>query len=453
MQVQHKQYNNACKTVSEYYKHFQTAQFTAGNNSDKYKESKKMLITKLKELRETLDIYLSETYGLGAKTQWKSVKEKKEAYQEWKNSHQPFHWFAEFYEIISKGGFDVVISNPPYVEYSKVKDIYQIKGYDTESCGNLYAFVMERSMHLCNPKRYISMIVPISGHSTERMVPLIKHFYNKHSLKYIFNISADAHPSVLFQGVKFRLAVFIVSNKNENVYTTKYQKFYAEERNNLFEILSYTTHGKKQFFDVIGKFPNPIALRIMEKISVNALFFYQNTLEEKHCCYYHNTPVNWIRSHSFIPYFRSERDGEVITTQLKKIYFSSENQMKTGSAILCSSLFFIWWLMLSDCYHLNKNEIQNFNFSFTDIDTTEKLCQLSDELSKDMMVKSKKRVYNYKTSGRVEYDEFYMKKSKIIIDKIDKALAQHYGFTEEELDYIINYDIKYRMGSELEGEE
>ncbi len=29
------------------------------------------------------------------------------------------------------------------------------------------------------------------------------------------------------------------------------------------------------------------------------------------------------------------------------------------------------------------------------------------------------------------------------------VLAQHYGFTDEELDFIINYDIKYRMGSEL----
>jgi hypothetical protein len=36
-----------------------------------------------------------------------------------------------------------------------------------------------------------------------------------------------------------------------------------------------------------------------------------------------------------------------------------------------------------------------------------------------------------------------------MIDKIDKALTKHYGFTEEELDFIINYDIKYRMGDEL----
>jgi hypothetical protein len=26
------------------------------------------------------------------------------------------------------------------------------------------------------------------------------------------------------------------------------------------------------------------------------------------------------------------------------------------------------------------------------------------------------------------------------------VLAEHHGFTDEELDFIINYDIKYRMG-------
>ena len=31
----------------------------------------------------------------------------------------------------------------------------------------------------------------------------------------------------------------------------------------------------------------------------------------------------------------------------------------------------------------------------------------------------------------------------------NKIIAKHYGFTEEELDFIINYGIKYRMGNEL----
>ncbi|MFH1860629.1 MAG: hypothetical protein ABH870_06425 [bacterium] len=44
-------------------------------------------------------------------------------------------------------------------------------------------------------------------------------------------------------------------------------------------------------------------------------------------------------------------------------------------------------------------------------------------------------------------------KSKPIIDQTDCLLAQHYGFTQEELDFIINYDIKYRMGKELDSGE
>jgi len=41
---------------------------------------------------------------------------------------------------------------------------------------------------------------------------------------------------------------------------------------------------------------------------------------------------------------------------------------------------------------------------------------------------------------------------KPTLDEIDRVLAKHYGFTDEELDFIINYDIKYRMGQDAEGE-
>jgi hypothetical protein len=34
-----------------------------------------------------------------------------------------------------------------------------------------------------------------------------------------------------------------------------------------------------------------------------------------------------------------------------------------------------------------------------------------------------------------------------------RLLQQHYGFTAEELDFIVNYDIKYRLGRDTESEE
>jgi hypothetical protein len=41
-----------------------------------------------------------------------------------------------------------------------------------------------------------------------------------------------------------------------------------------------------------------------------------------------------------------------------------------------------------------------------------------------------------------------LKRSKPIIDEIDRALATHFAFTDEERDFIINYDIEYRTGQD-----
>ena len=59
------------------------------------------------------------------------------------------------------------------------------------------------------------------------------------------------------------------------------------------------------------------------------------------------------------------------------------------------------------------------------------------------------RIIRYDKRANGNIYEYKISKSKPIIDEIDKVLAKHYGFTEEELDLIINYDIKYRMGDEL----
>jgi hypothetical protein len=65
---------------------------------------------------------------------------------------------------------------------------------------------------------------------------------------------------------------------------------------------------------------------------------------------------------------------------------------------------------------------------------------------KEQYIKSKSQTSYFET--------FNPSESKSIIDEIDSVIAEHYGFTDEELDFIINYDIKYRMGKELEnGEE
>ena len=39
-----------------------------------------------------------------------------------------------------------------------------------------------------------------------------------------------------------------------------------------------------------------------------------------------------------------------------------------------------------------------------------------------------------------------------IHDEIDTVLAGHDGFTPEKFDFILNYDIKYRLGRDTEDE-
>ena len=400
-------------------------------------DDKQVLQDKLKALEDELNQFLTDEYKVGPN--------KKRAYRKWLSLHKPFHWFTEFYKILKDGGFDVIIGNPPYVEYNKVKKDYTIRGYKTESCGNLYAFVMERSMILGKKYGRCGMIVPLSGHSTDRMKPLITDCYSRTKLLHIMNISGDANPSILFSGVKFRLAIFLSSTHSytKGLYVTKYSKWFAEERERLFQFLEYVPVNRKSQ-NFIPKLSTSTHRNIIEKLLKHkgSLALHRG----KHKIYYHNAPVHWIRAHSFIPYFHSERDGEKISTQLKPMTFEKKGHALTATGVICSSLFYIWWITNSDCYHLNKREVGQFPIDLSNKELAPKIAPIAERLMADIKEKSRRRVYVYKTSGRVEYDEFYLKESKSIIDEIDRVLAQHYEFTPEELDFIINYDIKYRMG-------
>lgn len=81
-----------------------------------------------------------------------------------------------------------------------------------------------------------------------------------------------------------------------------------------------------------------------------------------------------------------------------------------------------------------------------------RLNSLCDIYEKSLERNKKRNVTKNKNTGEIIQDFYFCKLSKPVIDEIDKVLAECYGFTEEELDFIINYDIKYRMGDELNEE-
>ena len=185
---------------------------------------KQELRLQLKALDDELNRYLSGEYEVASA--------KKHAFARWLKSHQPFHWFVEFYGIMSNGGFDVIVGNPPYVEYSKVRKHYRIKGMATISCGNLYALMIERAYEILSEGGRFGFIVQAPLVSTQRMVA-VRSLLMRQSCVALFS-TFDDRPSKLFTGIHHcRLAIILSQRSNVPAAwagTTRYYKWRAEER-------------------------------------------------------------------------------------------------------------------------------------------------------------------------------------------------------------------------------
>jgi hypothetical protein len=435
----------SCSTLASEFQHFQEVQLLEGADGYSCKRIKAGIQKQLGDLRAKLNGYMALVYGINEQTE-------KRRYAEWLATHQPFHRFAEFYQIIAlNGGFDVVIGNPPYVEYAKVKGTYTIKDYKTEDCGNLYAYVMERAKNLLSKSGYSGMIIPHSSICTDRMQPVMSEIFDKYNNYFVS--SYDIRPSKLFDGVDQRLLIYIVHN-NENVakFVSNYHRWNSEYRQYLFSTLEYTHTIDHIVENSIIKIHCNIENDIVKKISSLSKMGVALIKSSKDLLYYHNAPRYYIRAMSFAPYFWNEKEGEKISTQLKSLYFENQVLRDVAITVFSSSLFYWWFVALSDCRHLNAREIEEFPIGLNGFEKsiTDKLQTLAKPYEQDLKENAFRKECVYKATGKVIYDEFYPKFSKPIIDEIDRVLAKHYGFTEEELDFIINYDIKYRMGAELE---
>ena len=106
-------------------------------------------------------------------------------------SHQPFHWFIEFYGILNSGGFDVIIGNPPYVEYTKIRDLYQPKRLTTVSSGNLYGMVCEVAFKILGTSSRLGVIIPMSVVSTARMESVRNHILADSAIVHFSHYSGE----------------------------------------------------------------------------------------------------------------------------------------------------------------------------------------------------------------------------------------------------------------------
>ncbi len=430
------QIKEKCDVAARAFARYKEIQLGGKTNHDGFKEAKDELNDRLAALTSELDVLLNKQH-------YPNIK-----YHRWLATHQPFHWFAEFYEIIhDRGGFDVVIGNPPYVEYSKVKKEYILYGFDVEKAGNLYAFILERCLSLHSDKSYWGMIIPMSSICTERAIKVQSIFNNRRT--FISNYSGDRNPAEMFEGVKLRLTIFIATkSKPKQVYTSRYLKWYTAFRPNLMDNLSYLPISSTKE-NTILKIDNHTLTNIYEKIACKEILL-KVVKEDDIGVYYHNAPIHWVRAYNFMPFFKSQRDGEVRGSHYKQISANDKNNTLALIALLNSSLFYYWFIIHSNCRDLSLREIGSFCFSFSEKKLVKDLSVLASSLMDYYKSIAKLITVQYQASGTTQYEQIDSKSAKRFIDNIDILLSQHYGFTHEELDFIINYDIKYRMGKELE---
>ncbi|MBI9051351.1 MAG: Eco57I restriction-modification methylase domain-containing protein [Anaerolineaceae bacterium] len=417
------------------YNRFQEMQTNYGMNTKTIMSAKKEIQDRLIKLNKQLNIALALSYNV--------KPDDTDALKKWADSHKPFNWVIDFYEIIKKGGFDIVIGNPPYVEYNKIREQYTIQNYKTENCRNLYAFVIERSRTLINQTSKFGVIIPISAFANSSMTNL--RAYISENFSHVYISSFHQRPAQLFDGVLQRLSIFIALNNNLNnkTFTTQPIRWYSENRDFLFQYLNYVHTYESDI--AIPKIGDPIEKIIFNKIQTQKIIdSYKINFND------HNNSI----------FFRTAGGGYWLTFLLngfnteslsnKEASFLTDYSAPVFMSLLNSSLFWWYYYIHFDLFNLKDYMIFSFKFTYPNNKfVVDSLTKLAYELESSYLENAEEYTINSKTRGANNTFRYNNRKSKHIIDLIDKILAQHYGFTDKELDFIINYDIKYRMGDEL----
>ena len=421
------------------FRKFREMQIEHGMDASEFAATKVELRKRLDDLRDELDQYLADDYGVKTKN--------RRAYQKWRDSHQPFHWFVEFYWIMHGGGFDVIIGNPPYIELKSV-DQYKLKDYECLKAGNLYAVMLERSLTLHRRLGRQGFIVPVSSVSTDRYVSL----QDKLSQRLLYYSSFDDRPSRLFDGLQhIRLTIHLIAPVDPSpiMYSTRYNKWNAEERTGLFSSLRYAKTQQRLVAQTFPKQCSDLEYGILQKLENETKRLVNAQARSGNYQIYYSRKVGYfLQVLDFIPRVIDGAGNRREPSEFKALRFGSKLHTKLVLCCLNSNLFYWFITTFSDCRHVNKREIEAFPIDIGQLakhKQADRLVILADELMKDLDRNSEDRQMKF-SHDTLTVQCIFPKRSKFIIDTVDKSLAQYFNFTGEELDFITNYDIKYRMG-------
>ncbi len=130
-----------------------------------------------------------------------------------------FLWHTWFKDIFDKGGFDIVIGNPPYVV---VEANGKYRNYETESSLDLYAYFYERAVKLLKSDGIISFITSSLFVKGLKYTSLRSFLENNVSV-VAFRIEGDA----VFENAGIPTATFIAQKARGK---WKFEDFYADKK-------------------------------------------------------------------------------------------------------------------------------------------------------------------------------------------------------------------------------
>lgn len=395
-------------------------------------------------LKPKLDRYLAQDYGVGAGDDLAIATK----FETWKASHKPFHWLIEFFGILTGGGFDVVVGNPPYLETREIE--YLPKGLATLDTRAVHALFIERAESLLSRTGSTSMILPMSLVSTSRMKAVQAIIENGRQTWYS---NFAWRPAKLFDTVNRALTIYVANPSTKpEVHTTGYIKWTADARDQIIYNLQYIAAPIKRLSFWVPKFQHRIEPAMLAKVVGQP-----HTLERiwgsgANQVYYRNTGGLYWKV------FTIERPRFFVNGVAGSSSRETRLPLRDGfdpraiAAILSSTTFWWWYTIASNLRDLNPADIQAFRVNDAILHDPE-LIRAGEEYLDDLDRNSLMLTREQRQTGTTQTQSFKIQRSKPLIDNIDCLLAPHFGFSDEELDFIVNYDIKYRMGADEDDAE
>jgi len=230
--------------------------------------------------------------------------------------------------------------------------------------------------------------------------------------------------------------------------TTRYHKWTTEERASLFSRLTYFKASTSPIANAIPKMGDALEASILQKVkdSGRSIASYL-TRGSKNSLSYSRKVGYFLQVLDFEPIVLSGDGSRRPPSEFKSIYFNSKAEACAALGSFNSSLFYWFITLLSDCRHLNKREVEAFPIAIALLEPSRLACveDAVQKLMNDLQEKSEHRVMNFR-HDRLTVQCILPKKSWNAIQNVDEIIADAFGLSAIESDYIASYDFKYRLG-------